>query len=247
MNRKNFPISNENNPLLRLNPHDLVPFLEYKLYANNLNLNLSNIPEPRIFGTHVPFGALQETIKGSDCRVVYVCRNPFDTFISSWHYCRKLWPESQPPFPLEEAFNMYCKGVIGFGPFWDHMLGYWKERLERSNNVLFMKYEDMKEDAISQLKMLANFLGVPFSNEEEEEGLVEEIIKLCSFENLKDLEVKKSGKSIKDFDNKYLFRKGEIGDWVNHLSPSMVERLSKIMEEKFGDSDLKFKVFSSVS
>ncbi|GMI66579.1 sulfotransferase 2A, ARABIDOPSIS THALIANA SULFOTRANSFERASE 2A [Hibiscus trionum] len=247
MNRKSFPISNENHPLLASNPHDLVPFLEYKLYANNRNPDLSNILEPRIFGTHVPYGSLRESIKSSDCRVVYVCRNPFDTFISSWHYCIKLRLESQPPLPLEEAFDMYCKGVIGFGPFWEHMLGYWKESLARPNNVLFMKYEDMKEDAISHLKKLANFLGVPFSIEEEKAGLVEEIMKLCSFGNLKDLEVNKSGKSIKDFDNKYLFRKGEIGDWVNYLSPSMVEKLSKIMEDKFGDSGLKFKVLSSVS
>ncbi|KAK8693841.1 hypothetical protein V6N13_071409 [Hibiscus sabdariffa] len=247
LNRQKFPVSNENHPLLASNPHDLVPFLEYKLYANNQNPNLSGIPEPRIFGTHVPFGWLQESIKGSDCRVVYVCRNPFDTFISSWHYCSKIRPESHPPLPLEEAFNMYCKGVIGFGPFWEHMLGYWKESSERPNNVLFMKYEDMKEDPISHLKMLANFLGVPFSTEEEEAGLIEQIMKLCSFESLKDLEVNKSGKSIKNFDNKHLFRKGEIGDWVNYLSPSMVEQLSRIMEEKFGDSGLKFKVFSSVS
>ncbi|XVF00173.1 hypothetical protein REPUB_Repub03eG0262400 [Reevesia pubescens] len=246
VNRKCFANSNKNHPLLTSNPHDLVPFLEYKIYANDRIPDLSGIPKPRLFGTHVPFASLEESMKSSNCRIVYVCRNPFDTFISSWHYINKLRPQSLPPFPLEEAFNMYCKGVIGFGPFWEHMLGYWKESMERPQKVLFMKYEDMKEDIISHLKMLANFLGVPFSNEKEKEGVIENIAKLCSFDNLKDLEVNKCGKSIKNFENKHLFRKGEIGDWANHLSPSMVEQLSKIMEEKFGDCVLKFKVFSSM-
>ncbi|XWS74591.1 hypothetical protein CRYUN_Cryun01aG0011600 [Craigia yunnanensis] len=245
MNRKRFAGSNKNHPLLTSNPHDLVPFLEYKLYANNQSPDLSDLPKPRIFGTHVPFASLQESMKSSNCRIVYVCRNPFDTFISSWHFTNKVSPDSRPPFPLEEALNMYCKGVIGFGPFWEHMLGYWKESMERPEKVLFMKYEDMKEDIISHSKMLANFLGVPFSIEEEKEGVIEDIAKLCSFENLKDLEVNKCGKSIKNFENKHLFRKGEAGDWVNFLSPSMVEQLSKIMEEKLGDSGLRFKVFSS--
>ncbi|XVE68421.1 hypothetical protein DITRI_Ditri09bG0067400 [Diplodiscus trichospermus] len=247
MNRKRFTISSNNHPLLTSNPHDLVPFLEYKLYANNQIPDLSNLPKPRLFGTHIPFSSLQESIKSSKCRIVYVCRNPFDTFISSWHYLNKARPDTLPPFPLEEAFNMFCKGVIGFGPFWENMLGYWKESMERPEKVLFLKYEDMKEDIVSHLKMLANFLGVPFSIKEEEEGVIEDISKLCSFENLKELEVNKCGKSIKKFENKHLFRKGEVGDWVNFLSPSMVEQLSKTIEEKLGDSGLKFKVFSSLS
>ena len=51
------------------------------------------------------------------------------------------------------------------------------------------------------------------------------------------------GKSIKNFENKKLFRKGEIGDWVNHLSPQMVEKMSRVTEEKLGGSGLKFRVF----
>ncbi|XVE60982.1 hypothetical protein DITRI_Ditri06bG0004300 [Diplodiscus trichospermus] len=242
MNRQRFPISySHSHPLLTSNPHDLVPFMEYKLYANNQIPDLSNLPNPRLFATHVPFASLHESIKNNpNCKVVYLCRNPFDTFISSWHFINKVKPDSLPPLPLEEAFNMYCKGVVGFGPFWEHMLGYWNQSLERPDKVLFLKYEDMKRDVISHLKALAKFLGLPFEVEEEKEGVAEEIAKLCSFDKMKELEVNKSGKAIKNFENKHLFRKGEVGDWVNHLSPSMVEQLSKVMEEKFGGSGLNF-------
>ncbi|KAL0007263.1 hypothetical protein SO802_008765 [Lithocarpus litseifolius] len=61
VNRKRFPISN-NHPLLSYNPHDLVPFFEYKLYANEQLPALSNFPQPRLFGTHVPFASLANPI-----------------------------------------------------------------------------------------------------------------------------------------------------------------------------------------
>ncbi|RVW15120.1 Cytosolic sulfotransferase 15 [Vitis vinifera] len=138
---------------------------------------------------------------------------------------------------------MYCRGAMAFGPFWKHMLEYWNESLEPPNKMLFMKYEDTKEDPVFQLKRLANFLGVPFSFEEEREGVAEEISRLCSFENLKNLEVNQTGRSIGYFENKNLFRKGVLGDWVNHLTPSMADQIFQIMKGKLAGSGLEFKVF----
>ncbi|KAJ4720422.1 Sulfotransferase [Melia azedarach] len=248
VNRKSFPIvSNKNHPLLASNPHDLVSFFEYKLYENNQIPDLSNFPEPRVFATHIPFASLnmQESVQKSNAKVIYICRNPFDTFMSSWHFVSKLRPESLPTFSLEEAFRMYCDGIIGFGPFWEHMLGYWDESLKRPDKVLFLKYEDLKEDIVSNLKNLASFLGVPFSVEEETGGVIQEIAKLCSFEEMKKLEVNKTGRSIKNFENKYLFRRGEGGDWVNYFSSSMVKQLSQIMDQNLGGSGLSFKLHLS--
>ena len=172
-----------------------------------------------------------------------MCRNPLDAFVSSWHFLMKSRPESLGPISIDEGFQMYCRGAMGFGPFWKHMLGYWKESLERPHKVLFMKYEDTKEDTVFQLKRLANFLGVPFSVEEERKGMIEEISRLCSFENMKNLEVNQSGRSIRYFENKDLFRKGVVGDWVNLLTPLMAKQLVQVMEENFEGSGLSFKVF----
>ncbi|KAK4401127.1 Cytosolic sulfotransferase 15 [Sesamum angolense] len=84
---------------------------------------------------------------------------------------------------------------------------------------------------------------VPFSAEEENQGMIEQISRLCSFENLKNLEVNKSGYAggapIK---NSSLFRKGEVGDWINNLTPEMAERVKNLMESKFQDSGLIFKI-----
>ncbi|OWM90052.1 cytosolic sulfotransferase 15-like [Punica granatum] len=241
-NRRRFPVFEKTHPLLTSNPHDLVPFFEYKVYARNELPDLSSLPDPRIFGSHIPFHALPETIKNSGCKIVYICRNPFDTFVSQWIFLNKVKPKSLPDVSLEDAFEMFCNGAVGFGPFWAHMLGYWNASLEKPEKVMFLKYEDMKEDTPAHLKKLALFLGYPFTLEEEKAGVVKGLAELCSFEKMKELEVNKSGQSIMNFENKNLFRKAEVGDWVNHLSLSMEEQLSKVLEEKLGGSGLQFKI-----
>ncbi|KAL8504533.1 hypothetical protein ACS0TY_015915 [Phlomoides rotata] len=243
VNRQHFAHNHADHPLLTSNPHQLVPFLEYKLFANNDIPDMSR--RPRLMGTHVPMTALPDSVRGSKCKIVYIVRNPFDTFVSIWHFITKLRPESLGPLSIDEAFDMYCRGAVGFGPYWEHMLGYWHESLMNPNKVLFLKYEEMKENTSFQLKKIAEFLGVPFTwEEEEEEGVVEGIAKLCSFEHMKELEVNKNGKGaiVVDFENKNLFRKGLVGDWVNYFTPMMVERLSNIMDEKLSGTGLSFKI-----
>ena len=81
------------------------------------------------------------------------------------------------------------KGVEAFRAFWGHVLGYWRMSRERPENRLFLKFEDLKEGIISHLKKLAHFLSFPFSEEEERQGMIEEISSFCSLEGLKKLEV----------------------------------------------------------
>ncbi|XWS65447.1 hypothetical protein CRYUN_Cryun05aG0113300 [Craigia yunnanensis] len=238
VNRTRYSLSNS--PLNSANPHDLVPYFEHLLYANCQIPELTTIPSPRLFGTHLPYSALPESIKQSKSRIVYVTRNPLDVMVSSWHFTKTI-----PRFadwPLEDCFEKFCRGEQSFGPFWDHALGYWKESLEKPNKVLFLRYEDLKEHPILQIKKIAEFIGFPFSVEEER-GVIEEIAKVCSFSNLKDQEVNKTGRlEWSPMLPKNFFRKGEVGDYINHLSPPAIERFSKILEEKLSGSGLAFNL-----
>ena len=85
-----------------------------------------------------------------------------------------------------------------------------------------------------------------FSSVEENKEVIEEISKLCCFENMKDLEVNKNGRFLGNtFKNSFHFRKGEVGDWTNYLTPSMSERLKNLMEEKLSGSGLTFRMSPS--
>ncbi|XP_056175985.1 cytosolic sulfotransferase 15-like [Syzygium oleosum] len=243
VNRSRFGISNT--PLLTSNPHVLVPSFEFRVYGSNPRPNLDSLVEPRLFQTHIPYPSLPECIKQSDCRIIYICRNPLDAVVSSWHFNLEIAQSNdQLKWSLEEHFEIYCQGKMSFGPFWDQIMGYSKESLERPHKVLFLKYEDLKEDIVGQLKKVAEFVGLPFTEEEEEGGMIEEITKMCSLKTLKDLEVNKSGKlpaKHMKLENRNFFRKGEVGDWVKHLTPSMVDRLNSIMQEKMSPFGLEFK------
>lgn len=244
LTRTRFLIGSDSHPLLFSNSHDLVPFLEYKLYANGAIPELSGFGSPRIFATHVPYPSLPESVlTDSDVKIVYLCRNPLDTFISSWHFINSVRKDSHSGFTIEEAFDMFCNGYVGFGPFWEHMLGYWKQSVSDPEKVLFLKYEDMKNDVVSVIFKLGEFLGMRFTAEEVAAGVVAEIAKMCSFENLKELEANKTGKSICGFENRSLFRKGEVGDWVNYLTAEMGERMRAVVVEKLGGSGLSFAGF----
>ncbi|CAO2816104.1 unnamed protein product [Amaranthus hypochondriacus] len=241
INRKTHPISQSS--LLKHNPHELIPQLESIIYANpkypDLKI-LEKSPRPRLLGTHLPFQSLPTSIKDTNCKIVYICRNPFDTFISSWlFYLNYDENHGVNQDMMEGYFDKFCEGKFPFGPFEEHVLGYWKESLKNKEKILFVKFEDLKKDCKGELKRLGEFVGYPFSMEEQKEGVIDDIIKLCSIERLKDVEANRNGRVYSFIENKWFFRKGEVGDWVNYLSPSMVEKFEKIMDEKFSAYGLK--------
>ncbi|KAL2895682.1 Cytosolic sulfotransferase 15 [Bienertia sinuspersici] len=149
-----------------------------------------------------------------------------------------------PTPSMEDFFEAFCEDRIPFGPFFDHVVGYWKASLEQPDKVLFLKYEDLKDDSTLHLKKLAEFVGMPFTSQEESEGVIDKIIEMCSIKSMKELEVNKSGVINKLFEKKAYFRKGEVGDWTHHFTPSMVEKIKKLMDEKLQGTGLSFKLLS---
>ncbi|TYJ50801.1 hypothetical protein E1A91_A01G234200v1, partial [Gossypium mustelinum] len=193
-----------NSPLLTKGPHHCVPNMvgfEYKPDVRQPGIPL--IP------THAPYHCLPKSVLGSDdVKVVYICRDPKDAFVSMFHFAANRRPKENEHIAIEEAFELFCLGRSVFGPAWDHILGYWKASQERPEKVIF---------------------------EEEQGGVVKTLIDLCSFENLSNLDVNKTGKRHEDDDeatNRTFFRKGKVGDWQNHLTPEMANRLDNIVEQK---------------
>ncbi|KAL5974923.1 hypothetical protein ACLOJK_031599 [Asimina triloba] len=254
VNRTRFPHPQAHtHPLLTTNPHKLVPFLESQLYADNRIPDLDALVSPAIISTHLPYSALPQSIKdSSDCKLVYLCRNPKDVLVSRWHFVAQMAAaddhKSSNTASLEDAFEMFCAGISFCGPFWEHVLEYWKASLEKPHKVLFLKYEDLKRKPVLELKKLAEFLGHPFAPEENEQGALDDILRLCSFEHLSNLEVNKSGKiheELKDLagvEHRLFFRRGQVGDSSNHLTPQMIERMDQITLQKFQGSGLTFQL-----
>ncbi|KMS99812.1 hypothetical protein BVRB_1g016640 [Beta vulgaris subsp. vulgaris] len=244
-------------PLLVHNPHELVYDLESGVYGGNPKLprphQLNDLPTPRLLHSHFPYASLPESIKTSNAKILYISRNPLDTLVSHWHFypnaIRRVLTDMegsddqdfQPP-KIEDFFEEFCQGTVLFGSFFDHVVGYWKKSLEEPNKVLFLKYEDLKENPVLYVKKLAEFIGMPFSIQEESEGVIEQIIELCSIKNLKEQEINKSGLLNKYMENKTFFRNGVVGDWTQYITAPMLEKMNKLMEQHFGGTGLSFKL-----
>nr|GME05081.1 cytosolic sulfotransferase 17-like [Ipomoea batatas] len=216
---------------LEHNPHDLVPFLELQVYKEkespkrleNNNAQFGN--GRRIFGTHIPYQMLGTTLETSDCRVVYVTRNPKDTLNWMWHFENEQKKDEEEAWPLEEAVGNFCKGIFPFGPYYEHVLGYKNASLKNRGKVLFITYEELAKNTETHVKKLAEFLGCPFESEENEK--VAEIVKSCSFEVLKNHTMNKSEDPISDS------RQATSGDYKNYLNLQAIGRVNSLTREKF--------------
>uniref|UniRef100_A0A0E0LWV0 Sulfotransferase domain-containing protein n=1 Tax=Oryza punctata TaxID=4537 RepID=A0A0E0LWV0_ORYPU len=227
-------------PLLTQSPHDLVPFIELPFRHIQPLAALDALPSPRLLGTHMPHHLLPPRVNELGCRIVYLYREPKDVVISTWHFMNKVIDGFSIDF--DKAFELFVDGCSPFGPIWNHCLGYWNKHVEEPDRVLFLKYDDMMADPAGHVKKLAKFFRVPFTDEEVHAGVMEEVVRLCSFEKLSRLLVNSSGVvdrvGERPMKNSAFFRKGKVGDWNNYLTEEMAKKLDAVIEEKLKGSGL---------
>uniref|UniRef100_A0ACD5ZM03 Uncharacterized protein n=1 Tax=Avena sativa TaxID=4498 RepID=A0ACD5ZM03_AVESA len=238
-NRSRYSFTDDH-PLLTTHPHRAVPYIEIPSPGtDHAHRHLEALPSPRLLATHMPMSLLP---LHAGSRVVYLCRDPKDTLVSKFYFERRISETSD--LSMDSAFSMFCDGFSSSGPFWDHCLEYWKESLARPNNVLFLRYEEIKSDPVQVVRKLAAFLGVPLTQEEESSGAAQEVVSLCSFEKLTSLQINQVGGVDRGnrlyVGNSMFYRKGEVGDWMNHMSHEMGEKLDRIVREKLQGSGLVF-------
>ena len=245
--------SEPTNLLLTRLSHDCVPFIEFQISSSQPKLILD---VPLVF-THIPYTSLPKSVINSGCKIVYICRDPNDTFVSLYHFYYKVNTKEELPtneIIEEDVFECFCQGLTACGPFWDDLLGYWRASLESPKRILFIKYEDFKNESLYWVKKLAQFIGYPYSLEEEDKGMIQKIINFCSFESMSNLEVNKNGAvtlevgikkdEVNTFElkNNIYFRKGNIEDWKNHLTPTMATRIDQITEQKLASYGVTWNV-----
>uniref|UniRef100_A0A8R7P8R5 Sulfotransferase n=1 Tax=Triticum urartu TaxID=4572 RepID=A0A8R7P8R5_TRIUA len=217
--------------------------LEYQLYIRNRIPNLDGLPDPRLFAAHAPLVSLPRSVMRMGCKIVYVCRDPKDVLISHWNFVNKFRArDGLEALSVETAADFFCDGVTLSGPYWDHVLGYWRAHQAHPQKVLFFRYEEMIGDPAAHVRKLAQFVGRPFCMEEEEAGAVEAIVRLCSFEHMTGLDVAKHGVTelvVSMAENSWFFRRGQVGDWGNYLSRETARRIDAITEARFKGSGLR--------
>ena len=212
------PIMGDTGPLFEIANHDL----------------LETAPSPRYMVTHLQPGLLPYSSENG-VKYIYLARNPRDVVVSYYHFMTQtaMGPVSfNFDGTWDEFVEYFMKGNLPYGSYFDHVVEWWSRK--DNENVLFLKYEELKKDLKGQAKIIGEFLGFKLSDEQAEAVKQE-----CTFEAMK----KKSNntKFAKIFKRRSHLRKGIVGDWKNHFSDAQLEEFNQLYKSHMDGSGLEFE------
>ncbi|XP_069838340.1 sulfotransferase 1C1-like [Dendropsophus ebraccatus] len=193
-------------------------------------------PSPRMVKTHLPFALVPESFWHQKCKVIYVARNAKDSAVSYYHFAQmnKLLPE---PGTWDEYAVKFLSGDVAWGNWFSHVLGWWNAR--DKHDILYLFYEDMKEDPKREIRKVMKFLGKDLS-----EDVVEKIHQHTSFTAMKENPLTNYSSipsSVLDQSLSPFMRKGEVGDWMNHFTESQNQIFDEEYRKKMEGSTLMFR------
>ena len=141
-----------------------------------------------------------------------------------------------PGIDWDSYWKLYINGELEFGDYFDHLVSWWPHR--NDNNVLFLKYEDMKQNLPQAVRQIASFLKANLSDD-----ITDKISTLCDFDSMKlDKTANKSWTKLhRNEEVPSFFRKGIVGDWKNFLSPEQSAQKDSICAERLKDMGLEFE------
>lgn len=128
---------------------------------------------------------------------------------------------------------------MSFAPFWSNVLNFWERRHE--SNVLFLKYEDLKNDLITVIKRASEFLNVKITNDE-----IGKLKRHLSFDSMK------SNRAVNyeflvDFNKKFnlikeegsFMRSGTVGNYKAIMSIDTIKKFDSWAEKNLKNTDLE--------
>ncbi|XP_003418887.1 sulfotransferase 1A1-like [Loxodonta africana] len=214
-----------------------VPFLEFKAPGVPSGVeSLKDAPAPRIIKTHLPLALLPQCLLDQKIKVIYVARNPKDVAVSYYHFylMAKVHPD---PGTWDNFLEMFMDGEVSYGSWYQHVQEWWE--LSHTHPVLYLFYEDIKEDPKREIQKILEFLGRSLPEE-----TVDHIVQRTSFKEMKKNPMTNYTtlpSEIMDHNVSAFMRKGTPGDWKNIFTVAQNERFDIQYAEKMAGSNLNFR------
>lgn len=163
--------------------HDLVP------EVGKEDVRRAALPPPRILKSHAPYRAVYP-------RVIYILRDGRDVYTSYYHY-------KKPNLPDDTTFESFLRRDLWPTRWSDHVQG-WMDAASARDNILVVRFEDLKDDSVRELRRMLDFIGEAHISA----NCIGEAVEKSSFENMRRLEEQR-GKKYGP--NTRFVRKGKVG------------------------------------
>lgn len=168
---------------------------------------------------------------------IYFIRNPLDVLISFAYH--SALPFSKMITLFNDSDYAFCAKNDKLQNQLRQWIGNWSDHIKSWTEqtlipVHVMRYEDMINNTFAKFKEAVNFIGIEKSDLE-----IKAAIEKSNFTVLSNQE-KQGGFKEKMIKSKSFFRKGQVGDWKNHLDQSSKNEIIKRHKDvmiKFGYLD----------
>jgi hypothetical protein len=219
---------------------------------------LAERPSPRLMMSHLPYHLLPADIHAGKGKVIYIARNVKDVFVSYYHFSR-LMGRAADAMDFNKCYSNFIAGAAGLrnnGPWLEHVSKFWEHRDD--SNILFLTYEQLHRDTRGVLRKTAEFMG----HSSLTDAQLDDILHATSFSEMKNNkfsnknwhidEAERSNDSNNNNGEKEkasngtghpegeFMRKGQVGDWQNHLTTEMSNELDRVCLQPLRNLQLYF-------
>ncbi len=210
------------------------------------NLHYKNRAIPKMFFTHDNY--LKDYTGNDDNKsdyygrkVVLLVRNPADVAVSQyfqWRYRMRPRKKSINAYPShgEEVpiFDFVARTEAGLPKVIDFMNG-WASEFERLEDVLVVRYEDLRAQPEATLSRIAEFIGTPGTPEE-----IRDAVEFASVENMRKMEQRRvfwlsGGRMVakdRNDPNTYKVRRAKVGGYRDYFNDEEVNEIESIIRSR---------------
>jgi hypothetical protein len=200
---------------------------------------------PAVFFTHNNYlrdytGNPQSKAHFKGKRIVLLVRDPRDVAVSQffqWQYRmrpNKKFINDYPPHGADiSTWDFVLHEEAGVPHIVDYFNG-WAQAIPELQDVLIVRYEDMRTEPTEELSKILDFTGADASDEQ-----VREAVEFAAFENMKKMEeerfFKGSGARVKPGDKNnpqsFKVRKAKVGGYRDYFTDEQCDQLAAMVEK----------------
>lgn len=191
------------------------------IHARDLAIaDYPDLSSPRIFRNEGP--SFPDTYP----KTLYIVRDPRSALVSYFHHCKHDTrnEEWQMDDFIKEMLEFGC--IRSLEPFlvrWDRQVLDWHKRRQRQP-VHFVRYEDLKADCLTELRKVAEFVGLKVSD-----SLLKTAVDRGSFTEMRKQEVEHGAEAFagEKGSRGFFVRTGKVDGWRDELSPASIRKIEQ--------------------